>query len=356
VKLCRTRGGQLRLLATMGLLMLAGPVASQIRTRVELVVVQVTVRDSSGKIVGGLTKDDFFVYEDGKLQEISTFDAEPQPLSAAIVIDDGMSGDKLRRLFPLGSASLFFTLTAGFGPDDRMAAFRYDYEVEKLADFTEDSSVIQRIFDGVEEIAETRPIATPDHLGEKGPGWLRSVLNILGSGTGGTGGPPSQGKSASTPVKSKPGNSSRVLNDALYEAAIALQSQPDNHRKIILLISDGAVQGVNAHSQSQTTDFLVENHIQVFAVAANFATFGSFGVLTTYARATGGDVFPGTSTKSMETAFGKITEQARNQYVLGYVSNNVAIRQILRTIEVKTRTSKYQLVHRKQYTQYPLPR
>ena len=350
----RARRVRLALPTLVGLLAFAQYVPSQFRTRVDLVVVPVTVRDTRSKLIGGLTKDDFLVLEDGKPQMISNFDAEPHPLSAAIVIDDGMTGDKLQRLFPPGSASLFFTLTAGFGFEDRMAAFRYDYEVEKLADFTDDPAVIRKIFSGVEEIAKLRPIATPDHLGEKGPGWLRSALNILGSGTGGTGGPPSQGQSSSTPVKSTPGNSSRVMNDALYEAAIALQSQPDNHMKIIFIISDGEIHGVNAHTLSETTNFLLQNQIQVYGVATNFATFGSYGALTQYARATGGDVFPGTSTNSMETSFGKITEQARNQYILGYVSSNSTRVPVYRTIQVTTRSSNYNVIHRRGYTQYPL--
>ena len=56
------------LLALIPLILLAtsaGDVWSQLRARVELVVVPVNVRDSDGRLVTGLTKDDFKVLEDG---------------------------------------------------------------------------------------------------------------------------------------------------------------------------------------------------------------------------------------------------------------------------------------------------
>jgi VWFA-related protein len=338
-------------------LAVAGYAQTQIRTRVDLVVVPVTVRDSDGKLVAGLTKEDFRVTEDGKPQTVTDFDIDPQPLSAAIVIDDGMSRDKLQRLFPLGSAPLLITLTSGFSPDDQMAAFRYDHEVHKLMDFTNDQDAIQKSLEGIEKIAETRPDEPGDILGEKGPGWLRSILNVL---TPGPGYKPQAGGGSPVPtpprVASAPRPSSRVLNDAIYEAGLALQSQPADRRKIIFIVSDGQTYGKTAHTFDQTVDLLVRSDIQVYGVSANAATFGSFGMLTSYARATGGDVYPGTSIKSMETAFGRITEQARNQYILGYVSNNTAERlAVFRSIQVKTGSSQHTVIHRKGYTQYPTP-
>jgi len=49
---------------------------SAIRVTSELVLANVVVRDKSGKLVRGLKKEDFTLYEDGKKQEISTFDFE----------------------------------------------------------------------------------------------------------------------------------------------------------------------------------------------------------------------------------------------------------------------------------------
>ncbi len=55
-------------------------------SQADLVIVDVVVRDEKGQLVRGLTKDDFVVYEDGKPQEVETFEAvdlEAQPGSEA---------------------------------------------------------------------------------------------------------------------------------------------------------------------------------------------------------------------------------------------------------------------------------
>ena len=56
----------------------------QIRVTTELVLVNVVARDKKGNLVRDLKKEDFTLLEDGKRQEISTFDFEnvDQPLTA----------------------------------------------------------------------------------------------------------------------------------------------------------------------------------------------------------------------------------------------------------------------------------
>src|SRR5215467_3311352 len=177
----------------------ADELRTQIRAQVDLVVVPVTVKDSNGKLVTGLTKEDFTIREDKALQSITNFSIDPQPLSAAIVVDDGMNGNQLRRLYPRFSPSVFTTLGAGFTSNDRMVAFRYDSHIYRLSAFTGDPDAIEKSFKSVQDIAVTRPDETADMLGEKGPRALRSVINILGS----------------TMPSERPGY--EALNDALYE-------------------------------------------------------------------------------------------------------------------------------------------
>jgi hypothetical protein len=57
----------------------------------------------------------------------------------------------------------------------------------------------------------------------------------------------------------------------------------------------------------------------------------------------------------MENAFSLITEQARHQYVLSYVSNNEIAGQlpVLRKLEVKTTKPGLRVHHRTEYLQYP---
>src|SRR3954464_4949601 len=86
-----TKAIALIVFSLMGLLLGAVKDArSQIRVNSEVVVVPVTVRDADGEFGNGLHNDDFTLREDGKVQEVSWFDNEPQPMSAAIVIDDGL--------------------------------------------------------------------------------------------------------------------------------------------------------------------------------------------------------------------------------------------------------------------------
>lgn len=343
------RSRAILILLLMALLVSAVTVRSQIRARVDLVVVPVNVRDGGGKLVTGLTREDFSVTEDGLTQSITNFSIEPQPLSAAIVVDDGMGGNALRRLAPL-----FVALTAGFTPEDEMASFRYDHFVWKLSDFTNDPETIRKSLSVIEKIAETRPAqGDPGQPAAAGPAWLSSILGIFNGGIGSNGPPPTIPSGADRP---KPVPASRVLHDAVYDAAIALRDRPKDHRKIIFIISDGQVAGANAHSLQQNTDLLLKNEIQLYAVSTDFALLeGSLGVLSSYARATGGDVYSGGSAPAMETAFSRITEQARNQYVLGYVSSNrmTGPAGIFREIAVRTRVANQSVTHRKGYIQLP---
>ena len=328
----------LKFLTLLVVLAFAASARSQIRARVDLVVVPVTVRDSGGKLITGLSKEDFVVLEDNKPQTIESFDMDPWPLSAAIVIDDGMSATKLEMLYPPFAPPVFVALISGFTGKDQMSTFRYDSTVQKLADFTSDPSVIEKSLDQIKQFAQTRPTETADIVGEKGGRLLRSIVNVLSFGH-------------QNEVNPRVGG---VLNDAIHEAAMALENQPMDHRKIILVVSDGRIVGPNEIRFDQNRTLLLLKQIEVYGVSTAFSTFGSFKALSDYAIATGGDVYPGTSTKSIETAFNRIVEQARYQYVLGYVSNNRAEAATFRTITVTTRNSKYKVIHRRGYTQHPV--
>lgn len=62
-----------------------------IQTTSRLVLLDVSVKDSSGGFVSGLTKDDFKVYEEGKLQEISQFANTDIPVTVGIDVDESGS-------------------------------------------------------------------------------------------------------------------------------------------------------------------------------------------------------------------------------------------------------------------------
>ncbi len=325
----------------------------QFRTRVDLVVVPTTVRDSDGKLVTGLTEKDFTVSEDGQPQKISNFSVDPQPLSAAIVIDTGMGGISLRRLTPL-----FITLTSGFSPFDEMASFRYDHIIHQLSEFTSDHETIEKSLDVVKEIAEKQPANVPaGDSAPTGPKILQLLLGALRNGASSDAANPSKPPTERLPtVRSGPVPQSRVLYDAVYEAAKSLESRPVDRRKIVFMISDGQVSGTLAHNLKDTTELMLRSNVEFFAVATDYGAFeGKFGALNSMASSTGGDVYTGLSTDSMEKAFNRITEEARNQYVLGYHSTNTVKVQLpmFRAIDVKGRETGWKVTHRKGYFQLP---
>ena len=57
------------------------------RSGASTVAVYTTVTDSSGRLVPGLTKDDFEIYDNGKLQPITLFATETQPISVVVMLD-----------------------------------------------------------------------------------------------------------------------------------------------------------------------------------------------------------------------------------------------------------------------------
>lgn len=67
------------------------------KSGVEFVNVTATVTDENGRFVSGLRQEDFTVYEDGQIQEVSHFSSDRVPVSLGIALDvsGSMSPEKL---------------------------------------------------------------------------------------------------------------------------------------------------------------------------------------------------------------------------------------------------------------------
>ena len=67
------------------------------RSGVDLVNVTATVTDDDGRFVSGLRREDFTVYEDGKLQDVSHFSNDRVPVSLGLLLDTSgsMSAEKM---------------------------------------------------------------------------------------------------------------------------------------------------------------------------------------------------------------------------------------------------------------------
>jgi Ca-activated chloride channel homolog len=64
---------------------------STFRSDVQLVLLDVSVRDGKGGVVGGLSRSNFMVFEDGRPQHITAFDNEDLPVTMGIVLDESRS-------------------------------------------------------------------------------------------------------------------------------------------------------------------------------------------------------------------------------------------------------------------------
>jgi VWFA-related protein len=307
---------------------------------VSFVVVPVTVKEE-GKLVDGLLAKDFSIYEDGVLQNLSFFTSDPFPLSAALVIDQGLPDPVLKKI-----NQTFAALGGAFGPFDEAAVFTYGNTVNKRQDFgnsTRMQLALQRLKD------------------ESGANAGASVVGgPFGSGPY-TNGKPMPG--TNPVITAAP--EYHVLNDAILAAAQDLARRSPTSRKIIFVISDGQEYGSRA-SYAQVLKVLLTDGIAVYAIGVNTAAmpvyskvakaripgFGYSDILPRYANATGGDVLDEFSKEAIESAYQRITLEARNQYTLGY---NTAQKPSsnYRDIEVRVKRPGLEVFAKHGY--YPLP-
>ena len=106
-----------------------------VRVETSLVVCDVLVLDKQGRAVGGLTRDDFVVSEDGRPQQVGTFapgDDSTLPRTIVLIIDYSSS----QHPFIKTSVESAKILVDKLNPGDRMAIVTDDVKV--LADFTRD--------------------------------------------------------------------------------------------------------------------------------------------------------------------------------------------------------------------------
>ena len=62
----------------------------------ELVVLPVSVTDANGNFISGLGLQNFRVYEDGRLQKVTSFQQEDTPVTVGLIVDHSRSmGPKL---------------------------------------------------------------------------------------------------------------------------------------------------------------------------------------------------------------------------------------------------------------------
>ena len=320
----------------------------KIRVTTNLVLVPVAVKDSEGRLIGGLLPKDFVVLESGQPQTLKFFTSDPFPLSAAVIIDTGMADVGLKKVQETLSA-----LQGAFSQFDEVAIYTYSSTVGRVSDFTGVGKELTVTLNEVKGYsgANNGPPVTSGPLGPQGP-----IIN---------------GRPVDSPVTpvSTPPKVARVMNDAILLAARDLSKRDRARRKIIFIISDGREQGSTA-SYKDTLKVLQTQNITVYAVGVEGAAIpvydrlqrihlpktraalGYSDILPKYVSATGGGTVYGEwSQADVERAYAQAIGDARNQYTLGYTpkSNIGGYRQI----EVRVRRPGVKVYAKDGY--YPLP-
>jgi VWFA-related protein len=308
---------------------------------VSFVSIPVTVKDTDGKLVDGLLSKDFSVYEDGAPQRLTFFTSDPFPLSAALIIDQGLQEPALKKV-----NQTFSALGGAFGPFDEVAVFTYGSTVNKRQDFGDAT----RMEVALHRIAGDRG-TNPGASVSSGPFASGPMINSK---------PPIGGKQVQTPTPEY-----HVLNDAIVMAAQDLTHRSPTSRKIIFIISDGQEYGSRA-SYAQVLKLLLTQGIAVYAIGVDTAAipvydkvakaripgFGYSNILPRYVNATGGDVLNEFNKEAIESAYQRITVEARNQYTLGY---NTPQRPSSNYRDIEVRVNRPGLAVSAKHGYYPLP-
>ena len=239
-----------------------------LRLDVKLVSLFVNVTDKTGAIVGGLTQDDFKVFEDGRLQKIAHFERQSEmPLNLTIAIDTSSSTFKDRGIEQQAAKKFVHALMRS---QDRMSVIQFNTYVDELAGFTNN-------------------VAQLDH----GLDRMR--------GAGGT-----------------------ALYDAIYLGSKGLGKREG--RKVLVLVSDGG-DTVKGSSYEDALEQALRNEVMIYSIidvpieASAGRDIGGEHAMITLAEQTGGKYFYAYE-GGLDQAFARVSEDLRTQYLIGYYPRN----------------------------------
>ena len=312
-------------------------VATIMRINVNFVEVPVTVKDTKGALVAGLTWRDFKVFENNAREPLKLFTVDPFPLSIAFVVDQSLTSDVMAKV-----NNSLDAIQGALTPYDELAVFSYSNGAQnRSGGFTgAQSARVPFVF------SMTRSAGT-------------EMLNPVNSGPMAGCNIHQNGNCADPnlqPGKSAGGSAGWIsipkeihtLNDAILAAAKELSTRPKGRRRIIYVISDGKEAGSKANFK-EVLRYLETNDISVYGTAVGTsATWGEGylsrvhlpltmydNILTKYTLATGGTLDSERGTNGIEKSYAKIAEEARTRYTLGYNSHEPFIDGKRRKIDVR---------------------
>ncbi len=240
---------------------------------VDRVNVLFTVANRKGKLVRNLGPDDFAVYEDDRLQNISNFSSETDlPLNIAFLVDSsGSIRDKLR--FERQAAAKFFNTTLRPGKD-KAFVMSFDTKTAMLQDYTDNPALLSE-----------------------------AVQKLIPGG-------------------------STSLYDAVFEAAVRRLGQQTG-RRVIVVLSDGLDNSSHV-SLPKALEAVQRNDVVIYAVSTNNIDPGDAhdqkigdANLNRLAKETGGRALFPSGVGDLTRSFLKVSEELRAQYSLAYGPTNM---------------------------------
>ncbi len=241
--------------------------APDFRAKAELVLIPVTVTDGNDRLITGLGKENFKLYDNKVEIPITQFAQEDTPVSIGIVFDcSGSMGPKMEKA---RAAVAEFVRTAN--PEDEFSLVAFNDRVRLMADFT----------------------SRPEEIENR--------LLFMRSG----------GETA--------------LLDAVYLMVERLE-HAKNSRRAILIISDGG-DNASRYTSREVKKRLRESEVQIYSIGI-FEPLGFRGrtpeemmgpaLLDAMATETGGRLFEVNDINELAGAAAEIGRALRNQYVLGF--------------------------------------
>src|SRR5437762_5700498 len=259
------------------------------RVDVNLVRILATVKDSAGRLIGTLNKEDFTVFDNGAPQQISVFERRTeQPLLVSLLIDN--SGSTAKDLkYEIESVNRFVrALFAEGNPKDALALYSFNYEVRKLTHFTHNHATIEQSLRGIK------------------------------------------------------GEAGTSLYDAIYLSARELENR--DGRKVIVVVTDGgdttSAKDFHAALKAAHMADAVIYSVLVMPITNDAGrNIGGENALTTLGERTGGRVFAPNLGPGIDKAFTDILRELRTQYSLGYYPKNTPLtKDPFHQLEIKVRS------------------
>ncbi len=240
-----------------------------ISAEVDLVLLDVSVRDSGGGFVSGLSKDAFTVMEDGKPQVITQFANQDVPVSIGLVIDN--SGSMRPKKPEVVTAAL--VLIQASNPKDEVFVVNFNDKVWRglpdMVPFTDDVAM------------------------------LRKALN-----------------------KTDPAG-----RTALYDAVLAAMHHLEMGRRdkrTLIVVSDGG-DNVSTHTMKQVQEAVLESRATIYTVGVfdEDDRDRNPDVLRKLARVSGGVCYLPKKLSDVEDICRQIAKDIRTRYTVGYVPQNL---------------------------------